>query len=136
MNRHDCIAFVTPFLIGAAMLFCTTCGHAQTPPVENQMAGLLDWRVVLKQSAVSSVVAPPVPTPRPLLRLDYRTGPHWCQTPDNTAFYFSKDLVNWTLYTGTNPFTADDSLRLFIAWHWCHAGDTNGQQCEVRFTRL
>ena len=116
------LACCYPFLVGAVMIAATSCGHAQTPPTpEWSWRSLLVWQV---------------PPPAPQLLLEYRLHPHWCMTPDNTAFYFSEPpFSTWTLVP-TNIITTDRPVRLFIGWHWCATNDATGQQCEVRFTRL
>lgn len=120
-TRPTILAALFPFLTVAVLLWSASCSRAQIPPTpEWSWRSLLVWQV---------------PMPAPQLQLEYRLKPHWCQTPDNVAFYYSDPpFAIWSLVP-TNVFTADRPCRLFIGWHWCSTNDA-GQQCEIRLTRL
>lgn len=111
-----------PLLVGAVLVWSASCARAQVPPQpEWSWRSLLVWQV---------------PPECPTLRVEYRLQPHWCQTPDNVAFYYSEPpYALWSLVQ-TNTFKADRHCRLFIGWHWCSTNDTAGSQCEVRLVRL
>ena len=114
------LASLFPFLTGVLLIWSASCSHAQLAPPQAEWS----WRSLLVWQ---------VPPPPPKLLLEYRLWPHWCQTPDWTAFYYSEPPYSvWTLVE-TNPFIADRPCRLFLAWHWCSTNDP-GRQCEVRIT--
>lgn len=123
MTRNRTImASLFPFLTGALLIWSASCAHAQMPPTpEWSWRSLLVWQV---------------PPPAPQLRIEYRLEHHWCQTPDNVAFYYSEPPYGLWSLVPTNPFTADRPVRLFIGWHWCGTNDIAGAQCEVRLVRL
>ena len=127
------LACLFPLLVAVLMVWSASCARAQVPPVENQLAYLIDWRVVLRSATANSVEVSNRLAVR--LKLEYRLAPHWCQTPDNVAFYYAEPPHSTWSLVQTNVFIADRPCRLFVGWHWCSTNDA-GRQCEVRLTRL
>ena len=123
MTRNDLIAFAAPVLIGIAMIFGTTCSHAQSlAPAENPLAAIGDWSVIPQ----ASIAAPALP-------YVYVSGAAFIQssTPPFTSWkaesgnVFLADGVK--LFRGIGNFTLawDDTMESGITYVVC-SGPTNG----------
>lgn len=96
MTRHEFIAFATPMLIGAAMIFFTTCGHGQPLPV-------MEWNY--RTALIWQLPSPAEPVKNITLSL-----------PTSLVIESSDDLKSWNYYAPavvTFTTTNDRPSRFF-----------------------
>ena len=86
MTRQDIIAFAMPVLIGIAMIFGTTCSHAQSLEYPVNTA-FMDWQVTTEPS----VLMPPAQYRALIIEISLATwdATYWLQVDQ------SSDLIHW-----------------------------------------
>lgn len=84
--------------------------------------------------AVAYLSLQPNEKPFPSVLVEGCIPAHWCLTPTpEITIETSSNLVDWEVFTGTNPFVADKEKQFFRSKHYC---STNGPvlDCPSRIT--